>query len=334
MLTLNPGLHSERELSKYVLVLTCIDCSHFILAMFEEKTYSPDRSFDRKRILYADESKERSREVKCELECYGIEVVLVEQIEASHPRHCPLPTYFDAVFLSLDFRTNYPCCGPTLYFGLANGSLELISSLRATPLFWFPANDKHNFSSVPIRYGKRLAIDNHRSVGQHILGKFQRLYESNTSAIILPLPDDEALLSFVSNPELLRAMNWRDFEKLLAHTLERLGYHVELRSGTKDGGIDVIAIRKDSVFGAHRYLIQAKHYSNPVGISAVRELLFVHDHERATKSCLVTTSRFTQGAWQLAGEYNSRLELRDREGLMEWIAHAIKNAPNIPSNKP
>lgn len=130
-----------------------------------------------------------------------------------------------------------------------------------------------------------------------------------------------------AHPELLRTLHWRTFEKLLADILERFGYEIELQRGSKDGGIDLFAIRRSSVLGPERYILQAKRWSSRVGIEPVRQLLFLQAHERATKACLVTTSRFTRGAWELGAEYKWQLHLRDADGLLDWV-NLIRKFPS------
>lgn len=122
-----------------------------------------------------------------------------------------------------------------------------------------------------------------------------------------------------THPELLRTLNWRFFERLLADLLERSGYTVELRQGTKDGGIDLFAIKQTGMFGRERYLLQAKRWQDKVGVEPVRQLAFLHQHHHVTKSCLATTSTFTEGALQLAEQYEWQLELRDYQGLQQWV---------------
>ena len=139
------------------------------------------------------------------------------------------------------------------------------------------------------------------------------------SLVSLGFADEALLRTLCKHPELLRSLDSRSFERVIAEVLAQLGFEIELRRGTKDGGVDVIAVRKDSPFGAHRYLVQAKRWSNRVGVAPVRELLFLHDYHRATKSCLATTSTFTSGAWRLGREYSWKLELRDHERLLAWI---------------
>lgn len=137
--------------------------------------------------------------------------------------------------------------------------------------------------------------------------------------VTMDLIDLRLLEVVLGDPALSGMLNWRTFERALAAIVQRLGYEVELQRGTKDGGIDIIAVKRDPAFGGHRYLLQAKRWSNRVGVEAVREVLFLREHYRATKACLATTSTFTRGAWQLADEYRWQLELRDYDKLLEWL---------------
>jgi DNA-directed RNA polymerase specialized sigma24 family protein len=139
------------------------------------------------------------------------------------------------------------------------------------------------------------------------------------SLISLELIDPLLLQILDKNPELLKTLDWRSFEKIIAQALERLGFEIELQRGTKDGGVDIFALKRDGIFGPHRYLLQAKRWTNAVGVEPVRELLFLQGHHRVTKSCLATTSRFTEGAWALAHAYQWQLELRDLDRLREWL---------------
>jgi restriction endonuclease Mrr len=111
----------------------------------------------------------------------------------------------------------------------------------------------------------------------------------------------------------------------LAQILEDLEYEIELQRGTKDGGVDIFALKRDNPMGPHRYLLQAKRWSNAVGVEPVREVLFLHNHYKMTKSCLATTSRFTSGAWDYAREYRWQLELKDFDRLREWLGVALRS---------
>lgn len=148
---------------------------------------------------------------------------------------------------------------------------------------------------------------------------------SPLAVIQLDIIDVALYQALVQHPELTRNLPWRAFERLLADMLEEFGFEVELTQGTKDGGIDVIAVKNELHFGAHRYLLQAKRWNNKVGIEPVQQLLFLQSHHRATKSCLVTTSTFTSGAWKLAEQYRWQLELRDQAGLAKWIQMVVES---------
>lgn len=143
-----------------------------------------------------------------------------------------------------------------------------------------------------------------------------------TSSILLNPISDDLYRMLVLHPELVKTLQWRQFEKLLADILETFGYEIDLMQGTKDGGIDIIAFGNSEEWGRHKYIVQAKRWSNRVGIEPVRELMFLHGHHRATKSCLATTSKFTKGAWELSEQYKWQLELRDYDGLKDWISRA------------
>lgn len=125
--------------------------------------------------------------------------------------------------------------------------------------------------------------------------------------------------AIIEAPDLLKTLNWRIFEELLADILNSFGYKIDLMQGTKDGGIDIVAISKNTEFGEQKYLVQAKRWKNKVGVEPVQQLMFLHNKELATKSCLATTSYFTKGAWDLKRQYNWQLELKDYSGILSWV---------------
>ena len=145
-----------------------------------------------------------------------------------------------------------------------------------------------------------------------ILSTYSSIYE-------LSIIDTQLYRTLIKYPDLLRSLEWRTFERLLADILESLGYEIELQQGSKDGGIDLFAVKRYDTFGLQRFLLQAKRWSHKVGIESVRQLTFLHSHHRVTKSCLATTATFTRGAWELANHYQWQLELRDFQGIQEWI---------------
>jgi HJR/Mrr/RecB family endonuclease len=157
--------------------------------------------------------------------------------------------------------------------------------------------------------------------------------EGPTSVIVEPSTlirldpiDHSVYKALIAQPELLTNMNWRKFEELLASLLTTFGYEIELQRRTKDGGVDLFALKRNDLLGPQRYLLQAKRWKNKVGVEPVQQLAFLHSHHRGqvTKVCLATTSTFTRGAWELGRQYRYTMDLRDLQGLTEWIKAAAK----------
>jgi hypothetical protein len=177
----------------------------------------------------------------------------------------------------------------------------------------------HQFEMVPLEFYR----DNLEEIVRGALSVHDVSGYPDSPVVVLPAIDPAVIRSVLADPELLRTLDWRLFERLLAETLERLGFSVELQRGTKDGGIDLFAVRSDPEMGSHRYLLQAKRWKKKVGVEPVRQLAFLHQHMRATKSILATTATFTRGAWALGGQYRWQLELKDFRGVRDWVAAAF-----------
>lgn len=112
----------------------------------------------------------------------------------------------------------------------------------------------------------------------------------------------------------------REFEELVAKVFNRNGYNVELTPAIKDGGKDVIATKNVNGIPICLY-IECKRYdiNNPVGVSIVRSAAGVRDHDRVNKAIIVTTSRFTRGAFSFANEDKHMIQLMDLNDLLNMI---------------
>lgn len=73
-----------------------------------------------------------------------------------------------------------------------------------------------------------------------------------------------------------------------------------------------------------RFLIECKRYaiSRKVDVSLVRALYGAKTHEKATKAILATTSTFTYPAMKFSEAHRWELELRDMNGILDWIKFA------------
>jgi len=101
----------------------------------------------------------------------------------------------------------------------------------------------------------------------------------------------------------LAAMDWEDFEHLIRELFEKefseTGGEVKITQASRDRGVDAIAFDPDPIRGG-KVVIQAKRYTNTVGVSAVRDLYGTVMNEGATKGILVTTSNYGPDAYEFA----------------------------------
>lgn len=191
---------------------------------------------------------------------------------------------------------------------LSNKILELNTSnqvlfIARSPLISKPEDWKYDFGKEFILEPKTLLLPSHEililehSPSLSILSKLQ----NQTHAI-----DD---------------LNWRQFEILISELLESDGYDIELMSGTKDGGVDIIAVKDLGENGMFKALWQAKKYSSSrkIGISTIRELADVRNEHKASKGIIVTSSFLTSGALQRIERDKFILGKVDSNDLKSWI---------------
>jgi len=95
----------------------------------------------------------------------------------------------------------------------------------------------------------------------------------------------------------IRALNWKQFEELVAEAYRRKGYTVIENHGRgADGGID-IRLRKDGQL----HLVQCKQWqSQKVGVNVVREMLGLMTAESAASAIVISSGVFTQEAKNFA----------------------------------
>ena len=119
-------------------------------------------------------------------------------------------------------------------------------------------------------------------------------------------------------------LHWRDFEKLVAELLLKEGYHVQLGRGTKDNGVDILAVTEMEGIGPVMSVWQAKKYDvkNPIGIGIIRELITTRNDLGASKAVIVTTTYLTGPAITRVQSDKYRLAKLDRDDLINWIRKA------------
>jgi hypothetical protein len=173
-----------------------------------------------------------------------------------------------------------------------------------------------------------------------LLGSFDSAYQFNSVSIfdrrIIELPETEiriaqyapsfsVLRDLQRNAARLDGLSWRQFEKLIAELLERDGYEVQLMQGSKDGGVDVVAVKKLGAAGFFKTLWQAKKkgLKSRVGIEVVRELADTRQEFGASKAFIVTSTYLTKGALQRIDRDRFVLGKVDRDDLDSWIKKTL-----------
>jgi restriction system protein len=101
----------------------------------------------------------------------------------------------------------------------------------------------------------------------------------------------------------IAAIPWEDFEHLVRDVFEKEfsspGGEVKITRASRDHGVDAIAFDPDPIRGG-KIVIRAKRYTNPVGVSAVRDLYGTLINEGANRGILVTTSVYGPDSYDFA----------------------------------
>ncbi|MBW2990102.1 restriction endonuclease [Candidatus Woesearchaeota archaeon] len=120
-------------------------------------------------------------------------------------------------------------------------------------------------------------------------------------------------LTKISKAEDLYSLSGQAFEHFLADLFTHLGYPSVKTKTTGDQGGDLV-IKK----GEDRIVVQAKNFSgNLVGNKAIQEVFTSKSYYDCNKAMVVTTSRFTRAAIELAEK--NKIELWDKNKLTEII---------------
>jgi restriction system protein len=133
----------------------------------------------------------------------------------------------------------------------------------------------------------------------------------------------------------LAAMHWDDFEHLIRELFEKefvsSGGEVKVTQASSDGGVDAIAFDPDPIRGG-KIVIQAKRYTNVVGVAAVRDLYGTVMNEGATKGILVTTSDYGKDSYEFAKD--KPITLLNGSNLLSLLEkHGHKARINIAEAK-
>jgi restriction system protein len=109
-------------------------------------------------------------------------------------------------------------------------------------------------------------------------------------------------------------MSCRDFERLIAETFQRRGFHVAGFGMRAAGGAADLALLKSG----ERFLVHCQHWrKQEIGVLAVRELNSALQAVRAQGGYVLTAGGFTREACEFAR--STRIELIGSERLIIWL---------------
>ena len=135
----------------------------------------------------------------------------------------------------------------------------------------------------------------------------------------------------------LAIIEWTEFEHLVRELFElefsKVGGEVMVTQASRDGGVDAIIFDPDPLRGG-KIVVQAKRYTNTVGVSAVRDLYGTVINEGANTGILITTSDYGHDSYEFAKDKPLKLlngghllGLLEKHGRQAYIN--IKEAKEI-----
>lgn len=114
-------------------------------------------------------------------------------------------------------------------------------------------------------------------------------------------------------------MTGLQFKKILSHLFESEGYDVKLTPRSGDHGADLV-LRK----GSDIIVVQAKRYSNNIGISAVNEIVGASGYNKANKRWVITNQFYTKAA--IVQAHKNKVKLLNRDDLILMLRRYNKNS--------
>jgi restriction system protein len=123
------------------------------------------------------------------------------------------------------------------------------------------------------------------------------------------------------DPDRVHALSPRQFEEFVAALYEKHGFEVELTPPSKDGGLDLYAVRYEP-YGKVLTIVECKRNApdRPVGVEIVRSLYGAVEDKGASIGVLATSSSFTAGAKKLQEKHKFRLALQDWFRLQDMLS--------------
>jgi HJR/Mrr/RecB family endonuclease len=153
--------------------------------------------------------------------------------------------------------------------------------------------------------------------------------KTSKGSIILSLEPawEEVTRQITINPDLLHKMHSRKFEEMIAEMFASFGFEVDLTAPTRDGGCDIIALRRLGPVSTC-LLVEAKRYhpANKIPPKEIRALIGTRDIRRASQVVLATSSWVSSNAKKEFLAYIPHvLSIIERDKILEWC----NSYPNV-----
>ena len=120
-------------------------------------------------------------------------------------------------------------------------------------------------------------------------------------------------------------MNGQKYERRVASYLRYKGYKgVTITQASGDYGVDIVASKH-----FHKYAIQCKYYSKPVGLSAVQQVVAGMAYYECDRAIVITNNTFTRQAKQLAKHNDVELMANVNPSNMVFLEILLKIIPIV-----
>ena len=136
--------------------------------------------------------------------------------------------------------------------------------------------------------------------------------------ILIKSLSHEFAMMVANNPEILAALEWRDFERMMARVMEGLGFGTKLTPPSKDGGKDLILSCTVNM-KTESYIVELKHWraGKPVIQGVLSSFLKVIVKENRAGGLLLSTSGYAANIGESLTEISTqKLRLGGKEKVV------------------
>lgn len=133
------------------------------------------------------------------------------------------------------------------------------------------------------------------------------------------------LLKKQKGTDSIKALNWKEFEELVAEAYRKQGYSVsENETLGPDGGVDLVLYKN-----RNKFLVQCKQWRTAkVGVKVVREMYGLMHAKNANGAIIITTGIFTQEARNFAED--KTIDLVEGDQVAKLVENSQKkNSPRV-----